>query len=270
MTMALALTATGRSARLAVSTLQLARWAFLRYLRSPQLSIVGTVQMAGFLLIYRYVLGGALAIPGMSVVDYLVPGFVATGVLFSGIGSATEIADNLQQGFVDRLRSLPIPRVSFLAGRALADTAFMAWGLLVATGVGFAVGFRIHGSVGGALAAFGLCVLFGFAFEWFFITLGLMAGKPQAAQGMALIVFPFTFLSSAYVPVRTMPGPLQAFAAHQPITDMVNAVRTLAEGHAAETLLGHSAAYWTIRSFLWALALVVVFIPLAASRYRRS
>lgn len=268
--MALTTTYINRTFTLAVSTLQLARWASLRYLRSPQLSIVGTIQMAGFLIIYRYVFGGAITIPGMHIVDFLVPGFITTGVLFSGIGSATEIADNLQQGFVDRLRSLPIPRVSFLAGRALADTAFMAWGLLVATGVGFAVGFRIHGSIGDALAAFGLCVVFGFAFEWFFITLGLIAGKPQAAQGMALIVFPFTFLSSAYVPVNTMPGPLRAFATHQPITDMVDAVRALTEGRAAETLLGHSAEYWIIRSLLWALALVVVFVPLATLRYRSS
>jgi ABC transporter DrrB family efflux protein len=268
--MALATTPIKRPFALGVSILQLTRWASLRYLRSPQLSIVGTIQMAGFLLIYRYVFGGALAIPGMHVVDYLVPGFITTGVLFSGIGSATEIADNLQQGFVDRLRSLPIPRISFLAGRAIADTLFMAWGLLVATGVGFAVGFRLHGSIGAALAAFGLCVLFGFAFDWFFIALGLFAGKPQAAQGMALIVFPLTFLSSAYVPVNTLPGPLKAFAAHQPITDMVNAVRTLTGGSAAEALLGHSAEYWIVRSLVWTLAILVVFVPVATWRYRRS
>ncbi|HEX6507798.1 MAG TPA: ABC transporter permease, partial [Chloroflexota bacterium] len=223
-----------------------------------------------FLLCFRYVFGGAITLHSISYVDFLLPGFIATSVLFSGIGAATVVAEDLEHGFVDRLRSLPIPRISFLAGRALADTAWSAWGLLVATGVGFAVGFRIHGSVVDALAAFALCMVFGFAFEWFFITLGLIAGTPQAAQGIALVVFPFTFLSSAYVPVSTMPSWLQVFAAHQPITYMVDAVRALTLGGAAESLLGHSAEYWVIPSLLWALGIVAVFAPLATLRYRRS
>lgn len=232
--------------------------------------MLGTIQNALFLLCFRYVFGGAITLPGIAYVDFLLPGFIATSVLFSGIGAATVVAEDLEQGVVDRLRSLPIPRLSFLAGRALADTAWNAWGLLVATLVGFAVGFRIHTSPAEALAAFALCVAFGFAFEWFFITLGLIAGTPQAAQGMALVVFPFTFLSSAYVPVGTMPAWLQAFAAHQPITYMVDAVRALTQGSAAEALLGHPAEYWVIRSLLWALGIILVFAPLAVIKYRRS
>jgi ABC transporter DrrB family efflux protein len=171
---------------------------------------------------------------------------------------------------VDRLRSLPVPRVAFLTGRAVADTVWNAWGLIVTAAIGFAVGFRLHGSVLNGLAALGLCVVFGFAFEWVFIMLGLLAGTPQAAQGMALLVFPFTFISSAYVPVASMPGWLQAFASHQPITYMVDAVRALTQGPAAEALIGHSAGYLVIRSLLWAAGLVAVFAPLAALRYRRS
>jgi ABC-2 type transport system permease protein len=222
------------------------------------------------LLCFRYVFGGAITLPGISYVDFLLPGFITTSVLFSGIGAATVVAEDLEQGFVDRLRSLPIPGLSFLAGRALADTVWNAWGLLVATGVGFGVGFRIHTSVIDALAAFALCIAFGFAFEWFFILLGLIAGTPQAAQGMALIVFPFTFLSSAYVPVSTMPSWLQAFAAHQPITYMVDAVRALTQGRPAEALLGHPAEYWVIGSLLWAVGIVAVFAPVAVLKYRRS
>jgi ABC-2 type transport system permease protein len=107
---------------------------------------------------------------------------------------------------VDRMRSLPIPRSAVLTGRAVADTAVLVWSLAITTAIGFLVGFRIHGSVSDALLAFGLCVVFGFAFEWVFIYLGLRAKTAQAAQGMALLVFPFTFVSSAYVPVETMPG----------------------------------------------------------------
>ena len=253
------------------STLQIARRAILRYMRTPQMIVLGTIQGAMFLLIFRYVFGGAIHIEGgISYVDFLVPGFITTGVLFSGMGAATVVAEDLEQGFVDRLRSLPVPRASFLTGRALADTAWNTWGLIVTAAIGFAVGFRIHGSVAEAFAALGLCVVFGFAFEWLFIMLGLIAGTPQAAQGMALLVFPFTFISSAYVPVASMPGWLQAFASHQPITYMVNAVRALTQGPAAEALIGHSTGYLVTGALLWSLGLVVVFAPLAALRYRRS
>src|SRR6266496_1386488 len=173
------------SAKLPVSTLGIAKRTLLKFLRTPQLVVLGTIQGAMFLLIFRYVFGGAIGAGGMDYVNFLVPGFVTTGILFSGMGAATGVAEDLEQGFVDRLRSLPIPRSAVLAGRALADTAMQVWGLVITAAIGFAVGFRIHGSVAQALAAFGLLVLLGFAFEWLFITLGLFAGNAQAAQGLA-------------------------------------------------------------------------------------
>jgi ABC-2 type transport system permease protein len=259
-----------RRSGLAVSTLGIAKRSLLKFLRTPQLVVLGTVQGAMFLLIFRYVFGGAIGAGGLHYVDFLVPGFITTGILFAGMGAAAGVAEDLEQGFVDRLRSLPIPRSSVLAGRALADTAMQVWGLVITSAIGFAVGFRIHGSPLDALAAFALLLVLGFAFEWLFITLGLFAGNAQAAQGMALMVFPLTFVSSAYVPVESMPGWLQAFAMHQPITVMVDAVRALSQGPAAETLLGHSATYYVIRSLLWAAAIIAVFAPLAVARYRKG
>jgi ABC-2 type transport system permease protein len=260
-----------RTTPLGPSTLQITYRSLLRYLRTPQLIVLGTIQGAMFLLIFRYVFGGAIPIKGgIPYVDFLVPGFITTGVLFTGMNAAAGAAEDLQQGFVDRLRSLPVPRACFLTGRALADTVWNTWGLAITAAIGFAVGFRIHASVLDSVAAFGLCVVFGFAFEWLFIMLGLMAGTPQAAQGLALLVFPFTFVSSAYIPVSSMPGWMQAFASHQPVTYMVNAVRSLSEGHAAEVLIGHSTASLVGGSLLWALGFVVVFGPLAALQYRRS
>jgi ABC transporter DrrB family efflux protein len=242
----------------------------MRFLRTPQLLVLGTIQGAMFLLIFRYVFGGAIRLPGIAYVDFLVPGFITTGVLFTGMGAATAVAEDLEQGFVDRLRSLPIPRSSFLTGRALGDTAMQIWTLAVTIIIGFAVGFRIHGSAADGLAAFGLLVGFGFAFEWVFITLGLVAGNAQAAQGMALLVFPLTFVSSAYVPVESMPGWLQAFAEHQPVTYMVDAVRALTLGPLAEPLLGHPTSYFVIRSLLWTVAILAIFVPTAVARFRRS
>jgi ABC-2 type transport system permease protein len=258
------------SAGFTASSFGIAKRTLLKFLRTPQLVVLGTIQGAMFLLIFRYVFGGAIGAGGLDYVDFLVPGFITTGILFTGMGSAAGIAEDLEQGFVDRLRSLPIPRSAVLAGRALADSAMQVWGLAITTGIGFAVGFRLHGSALDGLAAFGLLLVLGFAFEWVFITLGLFAGNAQAAQGMALMVFPLTFVSSAYVPVQSMPGWLQAFAQHQPITVMVDAVRALSQGPAAEAVLGHTAGYYVIRSLLWAAGIMAVFAPLAVARYRRG
>ena len=259
-----------RSAKPRTSTLVIAKRSVLKYLRTPQLVVLGTIQGAMFLLIFRYVFGGAINSGAISYVNFLVPGFVTTGVLFSGMGAAAGVAEDLEQGFVDRLRSLPISRSAVLAGRALADTAVLVWGLIVTTAIGFAVGFRVHGSVPDALVSFGLIVVFGFAFEWVFIALGMMAGNAQAAQGLAFMVFPLTFVSSAYVPVASMPGWLRVVAEHQPITYMVDAVRALTLGPEAQAVLGHGAGFYVARSLLWAAVIVAVFAPLAVARYRRG
>lgn len=258
------------SATLPASVLGIAKRGLLKFLRTPQLVVVSTVQGAMFLLIFRYVFGGAIGSGGLDYVDFLVPGFITTGILFVGMGAAAGVAEDLQQGLVDRLRSLPIPRSAVLTGRALADTAVQVWGLVITTAIGFAVGFRLHGSLTDALVAFGLLLVLGFAFEWLFITLGLFAGSAQAAQGLALLVFPLTFVSSAYVPVETMPGWMQGFAEHQPLTVMVDAVRALTQGPAAEAMLGHSAGFYVVRSLLWTVGIVAVFAPLAVARYRRG
>lgn len=252
------------------SVLPIAKRQLLKFLRTPQLVVWSTLQGAMFLLIFRYVFGGAIRSSGLSYVDFLVPGFVATSVLFNGMGAATGIADDMQQGFIDRLRSLPIPRSSVLVGRAMADVVLVAWSLVVTTGIGFAVGFRLHGSIGAGLGALALCLLFGFAFEWVFIALGMMAGNAQAAQGIGFMVFPLTFVSSAYVPTSSMPGWMQAFANHQPITYMVDSVRALASGPAAQHALGHPASYFVLWALVWSGIIIGAFAPLAVARYRKG
>lgn len=231
-----------------------------RYFRTPQLIVSNTIQSAMFLFIFRYVFGGAIDTGGEAYVDFLVPGFVTTTVLFVGATTAVGVAGDLEQGFVDRLRSLPIPRASVLAGRAFADTGMLAWSIAVTVALGFAVGFRLNGSLTSGLAALALCLLFALAFTWLFITIGLLAGNVQAAQGMSLLVFPFTFISSAYVPAETMPGWLQTFAVHQPVTATVDAVRALA--------LGDPAGALVTTSLLWCLGLIAAFGTLAATRFR--
>jgi ABC-2 type transport system permease protein len=180
------------------------------------------------------------------------------------------MAQDLEEGFIDRLRSLPIPRAAVLAARALADTMIFAWSTAFTAAIAFAVGFSVHGSALEGLAAFGLVVVFGFAFEWLFIAMGLFAGNAQAAQGMGMIVFPFAFVSSAYVPVSSMPSWLQVFAEHQPLTYMVDAVRSLTLGSQSQAELGHVPSYYVARALVWAAAILVVSAPLAVARYRRG
>lgn len=258
------------AAGMIASTGQVARRVLLKFIRSPQLVVVGTLQGALFLLIFRYVFGGAISTGRIDYVDFVVPGFITTGVLFNAMYAVIGMAEDMNDGLIARLRSLPIPRSAVLAGRALADTGIQVWGLVVTVSIGFLVGFRVHGSWGGALAAAALIILFSVVFEWMFLLMGMLAGSVQAAQGFALVVFPFTFISSAYIPVATMPSWMQGFAENQPLTVMVNAVRTLSQGESAESLLGHPAAYFVTRSLLWSVALVAVFAPLAVARYRHG
>jgi ABC-2 type transport system permease protein len=261
---------TANKAGLIASTLVIARRTLVKFLRTPQLVVVGTVQGAMFLLIFRYVFGGAITAGDIKYVNFLVPGFITTGIIWQGMMAAGGVAEDLSQGFFDRLRSLPIPRASVLTGRALADTGSQIWGLAIMTGIGFAVGFRLSGSVVDGLIAFALIIVFAFAFEWVMITLGLYAGNAQAAQGFSLMLVPFTFVSSAYVPVESMPGGLREFAEHQPMTYMVDAVRTLVLGPGAEAQLGHSSGWFILRALLWSAAIIVVFGSIAVNRYRKG
>jgi ABC-2 type transport system permease protein len=251
------------------STFAVARRTIRKFARTPQLIVFTTIQSVVFLLMFRYALGGAIDVGDQSYVRFLVPGFIATAVVWAGMAAAVGVAEDHEHGFIDRLRSLPIPRAAVLAGRCLADTAMVVWALAVAVVFGFIVGFRLDGSVAEALAAFGLCVLFGFAFEWIFITIGLVGGSASAAQGLTMLVFPLVFVSSAYVPVESMPGGMEAFGQNQPITPMVNAVRSLTGGTQADALLEHSTGYYVGVSLLWTAAIFVVFGLLAALRFSR-
>jgi hypothetical protein len=168
----------------------------------PQLVVVGTVQSALFLLIFRYVFGGAIGAGGLDYVDFLVPGFITTGLLFAWHGRGRRDGRGPGAGLRGPapLPAHPQERRPWLAGPwPTPPCSCGAWPSPAPSG--FAVGFRLHGGLADALAAFGLLLVFGFAFEWMFLTLGLFAGTAQAAQGLALMVFPLTFVSSAYVPV---------------------------------------------------------------------
>lgn len=238
---------------------EVSKRALIKYFRTPGLVGMGIVQSGLFLFSFRYVFGGAAHV-GISYVDYLVPGYVATIVLFTGGGVAVAVADDKSQGFTDRLLSLPIPRFSILLGRSLADFTTNAWSIVFTAALGFAFGFRLTGSLADGLAAFGICVVYGLVFTEVFIVIGLMAPNAQAAQGMSMIAFVLAFFGSTYVPVATMPGWMQPFAKYQPVTPMVDAVRSLISGSDSDVLLALG----------WCAALLAVFTPIAVLRYRKA
>jgi len=163
-----------------------------------------------------------------------------------------------------------VNRGSVLLGRALADTALIMWGTTVTLVVGFIVGFRIGGTLAQALLALALCVVFAAAFAWLQIFLGLIAGSAQAAQGLAFAVFPLIFVSSAYVPVESMPSWLQPIAANQPVSAMVGAIRALTIGGDTEQLLGHPTSWFVTRALAWSALIILVFAVLATRRFTRN
>lgn len=234
----------------------------LRYVRLPQLLVFSTVQPVMFVLLFAFVFGGAIDVPGLNYIDYLMPGIFVQAVVFGATQTGVGLADDLSRGMVDRFRSLPMARSAVLAGRTLADTIRNAFVVTLMTGVGSLIGFRFGGGLWRIIPVVALAVAFGFAFSWVSATIGMAVGDPESAQAGGFIwVFPLVFASSAFVPPETMPSWLQSFAAINPITLTVDALRALAHGGPfARPLLGALA---------WITGILLVFVPLAVNRYRR-
>ncbi len=235
----------------------------LRIVRTPRLLVIGAVQPALLLLLFRYVLGGAIHIPGVSYVNYVVPAVFIEAVLIGGMTTSIGLAQDLQSGIIDRFRSLPMARSAVLAGRTLADLARSVVSLAIMVGLGLAVGYRFHASGPSILAGLTLVVVFGYAFSWVYATIGLATKDPETAQVAGILpFFILMFASSAIVPVATMPDWLQPFARNQPLSVTVAAVRALLEGG--------PAAHWVWQSLVWAAAIFVAFFAIALHLYRNS
>jgi ABC transporter DrrB family efflux protein len=235
----------------------------IQYRRIPQLLVFSTIQPVIFVLLFRYVFGGAIRIPGVSYVDYLMPGIFVQTAVFGAMAAAIGLAADLKTGLLERFRSLPMARSAVLAGRTGADLARNVFVTALMTAVGFAVGFRVHTSALAFLAGMVVLLLFGYAMSWIFATVGLAVGDPETAQAAAFpLMAPLVFASSAFVPVDTMPGWLQVFAEHQPVSVTASAVRAL--------VLGGPTSSYVLQSLAWSAGILLVFGPLAVRRYRRA
>jgi ABC transporter DrrB family efflux protein len=234
-----------------------------RIVRTPQLLLMSIVQPTIILILFRYVLGGAIKTPGVNYVDFVVPSVFLEAVLIGGMTTSLALAQDLQSGMIDRFRSLPMARSAFLAGRTLADVCRSVVALAVMTGLGVLVGFRFHNTFGTSLAGLALIVAFGYSFTWAYAAVGLAVKDPQTAQMAAILpMFILFFASSALVPVSTMPGWLQPFARNQPATVTIQAVRALLEGGPVYHPL------W--QALLWCGGIFVVFLAVSLHLYRNA
>lgn len=234
----------------------------IKYRRIPQLLVFSTIQPVMFLLLFTYVFGGAIKVGNIDYIAFLLPGILVQTVLFGSMQTGIGLAEDLSKGMIDRFRSLPMARSAVLAGRTITDVLRNIFVVLLMTVVGFLIGFRIEHGLFNYLGAVALISLFGFAFTWISATIGLAVKNIETVQVAGFIwIFPLAFASSIFVPVESMSSGLRAFAEHTPITYTVDTVRALILG----TPVGNNA--WL--SLIWILGIMLVFIPLAVSQYRK-
>ena len=246
-----------------VDAVVIARRNLIGIARTPQLLVFATIQPILFVLLFRYVFGGAIDVPGVSYVDYLIPGIIVQTVVFGATSTAVGLSEDMSKGIIDRFRSLPMSRSAVLGGRTIADLVRNVFVVLLMIAVGTAVGFRFHNGFLPAVAAVFVALLLGYCLSWVFAFIGLTVADPESAQLAGFLpIFPLVFASSVFTSIQSMPGWLQAFAKVQPITRAADTVRALTQGGPVAANLT-----WTL---LWSIAFLAVFAPLAVRRYRHG
>ena len=233
----------------------------IAYTRIPEAMVFSSIQPIMFVLLFVYVFGGAMSTPGFRYVDFIIPGIFVQTVCFGAVTTGVGLAEDLNKGLIERFRSLPMARSAVLAGRTTADMFRNLFVVLLMTVVGVAVGFRSNTGFFSFMGGVFLLLAFAYALSWGFAVLGLVARNAETAQAMAFpLLFPLTFASTAFVPVASMPGWLQVFVRHQPVSVVVDACRHLMVGGPGSPLA----------AFAWTIGMVVVLVPLAVRKYRRA
>ena len=232
--------------------------------RSPEILVYSSIQPVMFVVLFRYVFGGAIKLPpGISYVNYLMAGIFVNTVAFGSFSTGVGLALDLQNGLIDRFRSLPMSRAAVLIGRTLSDLVRNVFTGAVMFAVGVLVGFNPHGGVPEIAAAIGILLLLGFAFSWIGATVGLAVRNVEAVQSAGFIwLFPLIFASSAFVPTTGMPGGLRAFAENQPITHVVDAARNW--------FIGVPVGSHGWIAVVWCVGILAVFVPLSVRVYRHA
>jgi ABC transporter DrrB family efflux protein len=242
--------------------------------RVPDLLVFATLSPIMFVLLFRYVFGGAIEVPGdVSYAEFLLPGIFAQTVVFGSTVTGYSLAEDLQKGLIDRFRSLPMSRSAVLVGRTVADAAVNVITIAVMAVTGLIVGWRINSSVGEAIGGFLLLLVFAFSISWLMALVGLVVRTPEVVNNASFIViFPLTFISNAFVPLETFPPVLQTFAEWNPVSTVVQGARELF-GNVPAGMPEPEA--WPLQNpvlytLIWVVVILAVFVPLSVRAYKRT
>lgn len=235
----------------------------IAYKRVPQMLVFSSIQPIMFVLLFRYVFGGAIPIEGYSYVAYLIPGIMVQTATFGAMNTGVGLSEDLHKGIIERFRSLPMARSAVLVGRTTADLVRNVFVVGIMLVVGLLVGFRTDVSILSFVSGVGILLAFAYALSWAIALIGLKAPTAEAAQAMVFpLIFPLTFASSAFVPVSTMPSWLQVFARNQPVSVVINAVRHL--------LVGGPLPGEPWKAVAWIAGMLLVLVPLAVRTYKKA
>ena len=247
----------------------------LRHMRrQPEMLADATIQPIMFVLLFAFVFGGAISVPGGgSYREFLMGGIFSQTIFFGAFGVAISLANDRQNGAIDRFHALPIARSALLGGHAVASLIKALLPIVLMSITGFIVGWRIHTGIGDVLAAYGLMIAFSFAVIWIGVLLASFVKTPEGVQGVGFVaIFPITFIASTFVPTSTLPGVLRTFAEWNPVSSLANSLRRLfgnpggiAPPHAAWPVT-HAVLY----TLIWIAAILLIAAPLAVRGYQRS
>jgi ABC-2 type transport system permease protein len=251
--------------------LTITRRNLIKVKRVPDLIVFATLSPIMFVLLFRFVFGGAINVPGdISYAEFLLPGIFAQTVVFGSTITGASLADDLQKGLIDRFRSLPMAHSAVLVGRTVADLGLNAVSITVMALTGLAVGWRIHTSVGEAALGFLVLLSFAYAISWLMAMVGLLVRTPEVVNNASFIViFPITFVANTFVPLETFPPVLRTFAEWNPVSSVVQAARNLfgnSFGAPDVWSLQHPVLY----SAIWGVAILLVFVPLSVRTFRNT
>lgn len=240
--------------------------------RSAEVLVFVLLSPIMFVLLFGYVFGGSIDIPGGDYREYLMAGIFAQTVVFGATFTGAGIAEDMQKGIINRFRSLPMSRVAFLAGRTGSDVIYNVLSIVIMALTGLLVGWRIRSSILEALAAMVLLLLFAYAVSWVMALVGLIVPSPEVVNNATfMVIFPSTFISNAFVRAETLPGPLEAFANWNPVSAVTQATRELFGNIPATT---PEPTTWSMQNaelytLIWVVVIVGIFAPLAVARYKK-
>ncbi len=241
--------------------------------RVPDVLVFVLISPIMFVLLFAYVFGNSIDIPGSSYREFLIAGIFAQTVMFGATFTGAGIAEDMQKGIIDRFRSLPMSRSAVLAGRTVSDVIYNVLSLVIMAITGLLVGWRIRGSILDAALGFALLLLFAYAISWIMALIALIVPSPEVINNASFIViFPMTFVANTFVPSESLPGPLKAFAEWNPVSTVTQAARELFGNIPAGT---PEPTAWPLENpvlytLLWVVGIVAVFAPIAVKRYEKA